>query len=699
MGLPAIPDAYLVPVILILTFVVSALLSLIFCGIARLLFPKFRSGEHKPGHHRSDLRSDLPASGREIKTIELPLVGGPSFTLAMLITGLVAGYLLFHTGEQWTLLLIGLGATLGFMLIGLVDDWHKVYSKEGLSERAKFSSLFVLSVAAGACYFFLTPKGPESYSPYIGLPIIGHLICPNASPEMSACPLHPGELAYYAWLVFLVLMTGVTGSVTSLAVDFSDGLDGLAGGLVFSAALAFGIVTTGIIDRPEGQVVEVLSLLCAGSTLGYLPWNWPSAWAARGRRSSAKRLAQIYMGDSGALALGGLLAMIAIFDRQETLLFLVGAAFVLEGLSALSARLITRFYRRQLHILRFASTREFIPHTEFPRPFLATPLHHHFDLLGWDRRRLVYGAWALGACFAVLGVMVGLAPETWQRYLGRILVLLLAWIVWSSGSWTRRYFVGKHPPERSRRRRLALYYGFPYRIMGIPLYHLVEVIEASEDVIETPAEELALWQRMTIFDARAMLGLYCYRAGYYPAALAQWTRIPAGNRALRPAIARLLEELDSRLALEKQETQPIKREDLLRHQEPPLITGNLGPADVPNPHEPVSGTEAEAVQESWPLPVTKTVEETAERQSTSGSDRLPPEALPRDTRLEAIHNGHSAPDARHLAATTGMGEREPTSTGSSQAARTQGRSHSPLSWLQRFLHRGARSSHPSQQQL
>jgi hypothetical protein len=295
--------------------------------------------------------------------------------------------------------------------------------------------------------------------------------------------------------------------------------------------------------------------------------------------------------------------------------------------------------------------------------------------------------------------MVGLAPETWQRYLGRILVLLLAWIVWSSGSWTRRYFVGKHPPERSRRRRLALYYGFPYRIMGIPLYHLVEVIEASEDVIETPAEELALWQRMTIFDARAMLGLYCYRAGYYPAALAQWTRIPAGNRALRPAIARLLEELDSRLALEKQETQPIKREDLLRHQEPPLITGNLGPADVPNPHEPVSGTEAEAVQESWPLPVTKTVEESAERQATSGSDRLPPEVLPRDTRLEASHNGHSAPDARHLAATTGMGEREPTSTGSSQAARTRGRSHSPLSWLQRFLHRGARSSHPSQQQL
>jgi hypothetical protein len=100
--------------------------------------------------------------------------------------------------------------------------------------------------------------------------------------------------------------------------------------------------------------------------------------------------------------------------------------------------------------------------------------------------------------------------------------------------------------------------------MGIHLYHLVEIIEASEDVIETPAEELALWKRMNIFDARAMLGLYCYRSGYYPAALAQWTRIPESNRKLRPDISRLLEELDSRLALEKQETQPMRRDQILQ---------------------------------------------------------------------------------------------------------------------------------------
>ncbi len=182
--------------------------------------------------------------------------------------------------------------------------------------------------------------------------------------------------------------------------------------------------------------------------------------------------------------------------------------------------------------------------------------------------------------------MVGTAPETWERYLARILVLIFAWLVWSSGSWTRRYFVGKHPADaHKRRRRLALFYGYPYQIMGLPLYHLVEIIEASESVIETPAEELALWQRMNIYDARAMLGLYCYRAGYFPAALAQWTRIPVENRALRPEIERLCIEVEERIALEKQETQPMRLAQITRPS--PVISGNLPPADLPNPHEPI----------------------------------------------------------------------------------------------------------------
>ena len=569
----------MIPLWLFIIFAACVVASLLFCGMAMLLFPRFRSGEFKPGPHRPDIQ----AGGREIKTIELPLVGGPAFTLALILMGIVAGCLLHLNMDQWKLLLIGLGATAGYMLIGFVDDWHKVYSKEGIRERNKFISVMAVSMGAAFLYFWLLPSGKEPYSPYAQLPIIGSLVNLVIINHID-----------YAWLLFLMLMTGVIGTMTSLSVDFSDGLDGLAGGLVFSAALAFGIIVTGIIDptHPEGLVVELLSLLCAGSVLGFLPWNWPSSWAAR--KSNARRRARIYMGDSGALALGGLLAIVAIFARQEILLLMVGGAFVLEGLSALVSRVLAPFFRKRLRLLRYASTPRdtFIPHTEFPRPFLATPLHHHFDLLGWDRRRLVYGAWALGACFAILGVLIGIAPFTWQRYLARIVVLIVAWVVWSSGSWTRRYFIGKYPPERTRRRRLALFYGFPYSIMGIKLFHQVEVIEeASEDQIETPAEEAVLWQRISIYDARALLGLFCYRAGYYPAALAHWSVIPETNLALRPNIARLFTEVENQLALEQQETQPMRLAQIARQE--PLISGNLSPADLPNPYEPIRSEEKE----------------------------------------------------------------------------------------------------------
>ena len=592
---------FILPLYLCLIFVVGATISFLLCYIAKSLFSRFRSGEFKPGPHRSDIRSDLPASGRDIKTIELPLVGGPAMILALMATAIGAGFLLHFTRDQWTLLIIGLIATAGYMFVGFIDDWHKVFSNEGLSERSKFVGLLLMSVAAALLYFFLTDNGKQSYSPYIDLPIIGPLLCPGRHDQLTYCKNIAtfGQTAYFVWLLLLIPLMSVIGTVTALSVDFSDGIDGLAGGLVFSTALALGIIVTGNFDpvhHPEGLVLEIMSLLCASSVLGFLPLNWPSSWAAR--RGMAKRRAKIYMGDSGALGLGGILAMIAIFSRQESSLLLIGCAFVLEGLSALmSAKVLTPFFRKRLLMLRYASTPVPVHHTEFPKPFLATPLHHHFDLIGWDRRRLVYGAWALGACFAALGVIVGKAPETWERYLVRILVLILAWLVWSSGSWTRRYFVGKHPAERTRRRRLALYYGYPYQVMGLRLYHLVELIEASEDVIETPAEELALWQRMNIYDARAMLGLYCYRAGYFPAALVQWTRIPTENRALRPEIERLRVEVENRIALEKQETQPMRLDQIMRPT--PVISGNLPPADLPNPHEPIRMEETMDGLGSW----------------------------------------------------------------------------------------------------
>jgi UDP-N-acetylmuramyl pentapeptide phosphotransferase/UDP-N-acetylglucosamine-1-phosphate transferase len=271
----------MVSVWFLLIFITCAALSLLLCYTAKLLFPRFRSGEFKPGLHRADLqpgfhRSGLPASGREIKTIELPLVGGPALILSLIMTGIAAGFLLKFNQDQWTLLLIGLGATFCYMLVGFADDWFKVFSKEGLSERAKFVGLLVVSIAAALLYFFLLDSGKQPYTPYIDLPIIGPIISPllcanhHNQPPYCQSPVHIGLIAYITWLILLTLISSVIGTVTPLSVDFSDGLDGLAGGLVFSAALAFGIIITGNLTNPSGVVLEVLSLLCAGSTLGYL---------------------------------------------------------------------------------------------------------------------------------------------------------------------------------------------------------------------------------------------------------------------------------------------------------------------------------------------------------------------------------------------------------------------------------------------
>ncbi len=596
---------------LFVIFITCAIASFLLCALAKMLFPTFRSGEHKPGTHRAD----LPSSGREIKTIELPLVGGPVFICVIIGIGLAAGFFFQLAYNQWVILLISLGVIFCYGLVGFMDDWNKVYSQQGISERSKFTGIFLISAAAAICYFFLLPAGRQSYSFWKDLPLLNTLLC--AHPSLAPiCNVAFPQAAYFGWLIFLVLLIGFTGSATAISVDFSDGFDGLAGGLVFSAALALAITVTGLLNaqHPEGFVLEILSLAGAGAVLGFLPWNWPSSWAAR-RSVNAKRHAKIYMGDSGALALGGLLAIISLFSRNEFLLLnTIGGVFVLEALSVIvSARLLAPFFRKHLHILRFANTTTFVPHTEFPLPFLATPLHHHFDLLGWDRKRLVYTAWALGAIFALLSVMVSIDTITWQRYLARFLALVLMVFVWSSGTWTKSYFVGKQPAARKRHRRLALYYGFPLVLMGMPLYHHVETIEASEDLIETPAEDDALWQRMSIFDARAMLGLYCYRAGYFPAAFAQWSRIPERNRLLRPEIMRLHAEVENRLALEKQETQPMR---VLKAERPqrPILTGNLPPADLPNPYEPISDAEIEQGNEGGPW--SETAPETTEAANT-----------------------------------------------------------------------------------
>jgi UDP-N-acetylmuramyl pentapeptide phosphotransferase/UDP-N-acetylglucosamine-1-phosphate transferase len=520
---------------LLVALIGSFTLSIFLCGLALRVAPNFRSGERKEGVFRADQslgnnESISASKGHHALPTELPLVGSRGMIPAMLIAGGATGWLLNFTEDQWKLLAIFGGGLLGFWCVGFLDDWRKVHVGKGIREWTKFIGVALVSgtVAGAELYFF--PQANQFYPPYSDIPGIGTLF----------------KLVPYAWPTFFVLLVIVVATTTSLAVDFSDGLDGLAGGLTFPAALAFAIINLSG-NNMEPTPTAIASLVLAGAVFGFLPWNWPSAW--KGRKSTERRRARMIMGDSGSLSIGGLLALIALSYHQEPLLIFIGGVFVIEGLSAVvQSRVLVKFFRRYLTLERFKVMNDiWFPHTEFPLPFLATPLHHHFDLLGWDRRRLVFGAWTLAALFAILGVASVMAPVTWERYMARALTIAIAIVLWQSGHHTRNYFIGTIPSDQGR--KLALFYGYPYRIFGWPMHALVEVVEASAKSIASPVEEGALWTRTTVFDARAALGFYCFRAGYYSLAREQWERIPQKNLDVRPQIQSLLNEARRRVAL------------------------------------------------------------------------------------------------------------------------------------------------------
>ena len=528
-------------------FVVALFASLIGCAVALNLFPWFRSGERKAGHFRVDqstgnFQVDLRRNGVKVQRVrpgsaELPLVGGPAMIIAVVVVGLVAGFVLNFGTDQWKLLGILLVSALGFGAVGFVDDWRKVHRGVGISEITKFAGVAIVSLGAAVALNRLIVVGRLSarfaYPPYSDIPVLGAIL----------------QHTHFAWIAFFLLMTVTVATTTPLAVDFADGMDGLCGGLMVSAALAFAVV---LLDgnRMDQWPLALVSLVIAGAAVGYLPFNWPSSW--RGRTSATKRRARVIMGDSGSLALGGLLALVAVMSRLEFLLLIIGGIFVLEGLSALiSARILVKFFRRFLYLERYRSGRGF-PHTELPLPFLATPMHHHFDLLGWDRRRLVFGAWLLGAGLGVLGVASVMTPFSWERYLARLVGLGVLVAVWQTGPWTRYFFIGLAHTRGAANapRRLGLFYGFPFKLFGRRLFACVDMTDISEEEITGPIEDLSLWQRMNVFDARSLLGYYCYRADAYEDALRIWDRIPAPNLKVRPEIEEKLAEVRHRVALE-----------------------------------------------------------------------------------------------------------------------------------------------------
>ncbi len=246
--------------------------------------------------------------------------------------------------------------------IGFYDDWLKVTKKSsaGISSRLKFALQCVL--AGIFTIFFLTnPKVSEIaqqlYIPFSKEPLVFSL----------------------GWGTFIFYLLVIVG--TSNAVNLTDGLDGLATGCTATVAAAYAVLVYLAGNIKAATYLQVpfvvysgeLTVLCVallGACLGFLWWN---AYPAR-----------VFMGDTGSLAIGGMLGAVAICCKQELLLVIVGGVFVIEAMSVI------------LQVASFKLTGR--------RIIKMSPLHHHFELSGWKENTVIVRFWIMSVLFALLGL-------------------------------------------------------------------------------------------------------------------------------------------------------------------------------------------------------------------------------------------------------------------------------------------------------
>ncbi len=254
--------------------------------------------------------------------------------------------------------LMTLGAFIFLGVVGFADDYIKVVKKRnlGLTPNVKFLSQVFLALIIAAFVIIFTPIPTTLNVPFLKF----------FSLELSAL-----------YLIFVVIV--ITGA--SNAVNLTDGLDGLAIGCTIIAAISYAALTymTGnfkfadylnIFYLPGAGELSVFCAAMVGAGLGFLWFNSPPA--------------TIFMGDTGSLALGGGLGVVAVFIKKELLLFLVGGIFVIEAVSVL------------LQVLWFKTTKK--------RLFLMAPIHHHFQLLGWPEPKITIRFWIVAIILMLLSL-------------------------------------------------------------------------------------------------------------------------------------------------------------------------------------------------------------------------------------------------------------------------------------------------------
>ncbi|MGF2615557.1 phospho-N-acetylmuramoyl-pentapeptide-transferase [Rossellomorea vietnamensis] len=236
--------------------------------------------------------------------------------------------------------------TVGFGILGFLDDFIKVVMKRNLGLTSK--QKLAGQIVISAIFFYIYQQ--NDFASTVSIPLT----------DISV------DLGWFYVFFIIFWLVGF-----SNAVNLTDGLDGLVSG---TSAIAFGALAVLAWNQSQYDI-SIFAVAVVGSVLGFLVFN--------------AHPAKVFMGDTGSLALGGAIAAIAILTKLEILLVLIGGVFVIETLSVI------------IQVISFKTTGK--------RVFRMSPLHHHYELVGWSEWRVVVTFWTVGLLCAVLGIYI----EVW----------------------------------------------------------------------------------------------------------------------------------------------------------------------------------------------------------------------------------------------------------------------------------------------
>ena len=276
-----------------------------------------------------------------------PTMGGLIFIIPTIITTI---FLILTNKMEFSVnLLIVIFVFISYSLIGFLDDYLSIKKNEnkGLTQVQKLLLQFIVALIFYVLYCKYTPANSVLEITLLGI---------------------KWNLGWVYGLFILVLLVG-----SSNAVNLTDGLDGLAGGLSAIAFVAFGLISWGSYWIEGYRDMGIFSFILVGSIMGFLVFN--------------SNPAKVFMGDTGSLTLGATLATIAILTHHELSLALIGGVFVIETLTVIIQLTSVVIFKKKV--------------------FLMTPIHHHFERLGWREGDIVKLFWISGFILALLALIYG----------------------------------------------------------------------------------------------------------------------------------------------------------------------------------------------------------------------------------------------------------------------------------------------------